>query len=264
MIFVNNLSPEIVNFGSYAIRWYGVLFATGLLLNFLVVRWAFKKAKYPVEHLETVAIYLIFGLIIGARLGHVLFYNAAYFFAHPIEILQIWKGGLSSHGAVIGMFLAFLIWWLVYNKKSKINPGKYLDLLALGMPITAAFVRIGNFFNSEIVGTYTNSDFGVVFKRLGETLPRHPAQLYEAALNILIFVIMFFVYKKYGKKTPTLFFLFFYILTYFVGRFFIEFWKDLHVLPSDFPLSMGQVLSIIPILAGIVYFVIYLIRKNSK
>ncbi|MFH1284939.1 MAG: prolipoprotein diacylglyceryl transferase [Candidatus Peregrinibacteria bacterium] len=260
MIFVNDLSPVLVAIGPLEIRWYGVLFAIGIILNYLVARWIFKREGYDMAHLDSAALYLFLGLIIGARLGEVIFYNASYFFTHPLDVLKIWQGGLSSHGAVIGLFVAWGIWCRV----KKVKFGKYIDALALGFPLTAMFVRIGNFFNSEIVGVATGGEGGVVFKRLSEDFPRHPAQLYEAGLCFLIFVVLIFIYKKYYKRTPRMFFMFMILGGYFIGRFFIEFVKDLHVLPESFPLSMGQVLSLIPILASLIYFLVFLPRQQKR
>lgn len=257
MIFIHDLSPELVNLGPLTIRWYGILFSTGIIINYLLVRWIFKREGYPLSDLDSLVTYLFFGLIIGARLGEVLFYEPEYYFRDPAEILRIWHGGLSSHGASIGLFLSYLLWIKIH----KVKFTKYADAIILGMPLTAAFVRIGNFFNSEIVGIPTAGSWGVVFKRLGEDFPRHPVQLYEAILSITAFVILFLVYKKYYRKTPPLFFLFLYLMLYFGGRFIVEFWKDLHVLPEWSPLSMGQVLSIIPILMAVGYFTLFFPRQ---
>lgn len=259
MILVHDISPELVNLGSVSIRWYGLLFSTGIVLNYLLVRWVFKQERYPLSDLDSVATYLFFGLIIGARLGEVFFYEPGYYFRDPLEILRIWHGGLSSHGASIGLFLSYLIWIKIH----KVTFTKYVDAIILGMPITAAFVRVGNFFNSEILGTPTGGSWGVVFKRLGEDFPRHPVQLYEAFLSIAVFVILFFVYKRYYRRTPPLFYLFLYLMLYFGGRFVLEFWKDLHVLPEWFPLSMGQVLSILPVLLAAGYFTIIFPRQGK-
>ncbi|MFA7685899.1 MAG: prolipoprotein diacylglyceryl transferase [Candidatus Gracilibacteria bacterium] len=256
MIFVNDLNPELINYGFLQVRWYGMFFLIGILLNYLMMRWAFKRNKYPLEDLDSIVVYLFIGLIVGARLGHIIFYEPQYYLQNPEQILKIWNGGLASHGAAIGLFIAYLTWTIIH----KTNFKKYVDILVLGMPITAMFVRIGNFFNSEIVGI-KNEGFGVIFKRLGEDFPRHPAQLYEAFLNFGIFFILFFLYKKYYKKTPQLFYLFLYILLYFVGRFVIEFWKDLHGLPVEFPLSTGQVLSIFPIVLALGYFGMVVFEK---
>ncbi len=250
MIFINDLSPELVRLGPLGIRWYGLLFSSGIILNYILIRWIFRREKYSVNDLDSVTTYLFFGLIIGARLGEVLFYEPGFYFSYPMEILKIWNGGLSSHGATLGMLLSYILW----TKVHKIKFNKYSDVLILGMPGTAAFVRTGNFFNSEIVGTPTGGNWGVIFVRLGEDFPRHPVQLYEAFLSITIFAILFYAYKSYYSKTPPLFYLFLYMILYFGGRFIIEFWKDLHVLPGWFPLSMGQVLSVIPVLIAFGYF----------
>ncbi len=129
------------------------------------------------------------------------------------------------------------------------------------MPVTAAFVRVGNFFNSEIVGKpvgdgLISGSWGVIFMRLGEDFPRHPSQLYEAVLCIAVFFILFLAYRRHYRKTPPLFFLFLFMLLYFSGRFVVEFWKDLHGLPAWMPLSTGQVLSIVPVLISAGYFIL--------
>lgn len=250
MIFIHDLSPEVINFGPIVISWYGLLLGIGIILSYLLIGWIFKWEGYPVSHLESVLIYSVVGAVIGARLGEVIFYDPGYYFKNPMEIVKIWKGGMSSHGAAIGLFLSYLIW----TKIHRIPFNRYVDSLVHGIPIPATFVRIGNFFNSEIVGIPTSGNWGVIFKRLGEDFPRHPAQLYEAVLNIFILITLHLVYRKYYRKTPHLFFMFLYVLLYFAGRFIIELWKDLHVLPEWSPLSMGQVLSIFPILISIVYF----------
>jgi prolipoprotein diacylglyceryltransferase len=132
------------------------------------------------------------------------------------------------------------------------------------MPIAAAFVRIGNFFNSEIIGNPTGSNYGVIFKRLGETFPRHPAQLYEGILCFFTFGVLYFLYKKYYGKLPQFFILFSFLFVYFGGRFVLEYFKDLHgPLPTDFPLSMGQVLSILPALMAVVYFGWIILRRKK-
>lgn len=271
MLFTNDLSPILFSAGPIEVRWYGLLFALGIAFCYLFLIWVFKKRGHAVADLDSLAVYLFFGLLIGARLGHVLFYNAEYFFSHPVEILKVWNGGLASHGAAIGLFIAYLIWIKVH----KVKFSKYADLLALPMPVAAAFVRIGNFFNSEIVGKATSeagqatqSDWGVIFKRLGEDFPRHPVQFYEAGVSLTIFVIMFWIYKKYYAKTKPLFFMFLYMLLYFAGRFTVEFWKDQHgITPDSFMektgLSTGQILSILPVLAAVIYFVFFY-RKLAK
>lgn len=270
MIFVNDINPILFEYGPLSIRWYGLFFAAGLVLNYMILRWIFVREKFLMWHLESLALYLFLGLVIGARFGHVIFYNFGYFAAHPLEIFQIWNGGLSSHGATIGLVAAYFIWIWIH----KVKFTKYADFLALPMPLTAAFVRIGNFFNSEIVGLPTNSDFGVVFKRLGEDFPRYPSQLFEAVALLVIFGVLMWLYLRKSRaralrsgasaqKYPPLFLMFVFIFLYFSVRFILEYWKDLHVLPADFPFSMGQALSIFPILVSIGYFSWILFRKKS-
>ena len=258
-MFIHDISREIATFGPITLRWYGLMFVIGLLLNYFFTRWVFKREKYSLEDLDTAVIFLFLGMVIGARLGHVFFYEADFYLAHPIEILKIWKGGLASHGAAIGLLIAYFLW----IKFQKVKFTKYIDVLVLGMPITAGFVRIGNFFNSEIVGRPTDGTWGIIFKKLGEDFPRHPSQFYEAGLSFAIFFVLFFVYLKYYKKLPPLFILFLYVLLYFSTRFIVEFWKERHVLSYDVPLSMGQWLSIIPVIISIGYFLYIFLKKRN-
>lgn len=258
MIFINDLSPALIQIGPITIRWYGVLLSSGIISYYFLLKWIFKREGYPLSDLDGIIIYLFWGLIIGARLGEVFFYEPAYYLTSPVEILKVWNGGLSSHGAAAGLLISYLLW----IRTHKVSFKKYIDVLVIGMPLTAAFVRVGNFFNSEIVGKPVGDGvvpgtWGVVFRRLGEDFPRHPAQLYEAVLSIAVFFILFLTYRRYYRKRQPLFFLFLFILLYFTGRFIIEFWKDLHGLPGWFPLSTGQVLSIAPILISAGYFVLW-------
>ena len=253
MIFTNDISPVLFSAGPVEVRWYGLFFATGLALNYLLLTWLFKKEKHPQGDLDSMVIYLFIGLVVGARLGEVLFYDPSYFFNNPLDIFKIWEGGLSSHGATIGLLTAYLIWLKVHEIKFS----KYADLLVLPIPLTAAFVRLGNFFNSEIVGLPTDGNFGVVFRKLGEDFPRHPAQLYEGILLLIIFPILFFTYKKYYHKAKPLFFLFLFLALYFGGRFITEFWKDLQGPIENLPITMGQLLSSIPLAIALIYFAGY-------
>lgn len=264
-MFTNNLSPIIFNLGPLSIRWYGLFFAVGLILNYFYLNWIFKRENKQESDLESVTLYLFFGMLLGARLGHVFFYEAEYYLSNPIEIFKIWNGGLASHGAAIGILVAYLIW----TKIHKIKFEEYAGLLVLGIPLTSAFVRIGNFFNSEIIGKPTDGTFGVIFKKLGEDFPRHPTQFYEAGLNLLIFLILYLVYKHNFIRTdksrlvPRLFILFLYVFLYFTTRFLVEFFKERYYVLTDFPLSMGQVLSILPILISVAYFLFFYKKEKQ-
>ncbi|NIA02247.1 MAG: prolipoprotein diacylglyceryl transferase [Nitrospirae bacterium] len=258
-MFTHNISPEFFSVGPLTIYWYGLLFVIGVVLAYFVLRSIYKEQKYKLEDLDSVGIYLFIGLVVGARLGHIVFYDFDYFWKNPLEILQVWNGGLASHGAAIGVFVAYLVWIAVH----KVKFFKYADALVVAFPLVATFVRLGNFVNSEIVGIPTDSAVGVTFVQLGENFARHPVQLYSSLMNLSIFVVLIVLYKKYYKKSTDGFFLFLYMGLYFIGRFVVEFWKDLHALPESFPLSMGQVLSIAPVLIAAVYFIFYFPKLNK-
>lgn len=257
MIFENTLSPMIFTAGPLSVRWYGVLFASGLVCAYLIAMWAFKRRGLKEEDLDSLSTYLFFGVVIGARLGEVFFYEPAYYFADPVRILKVWEGGLASHGAALGLLVTYWLWCRV----KKFNFGKHIDALVVGMPVAAAFVRLGNFFNSEILGKATNGDFGVIFN--GESFARHPAQLYEGAWSLVVFLILLAVFKKW-KKMPEMFLLFLYLALYFGGRFFLEYFKDVNTLPDSFILNNGQLLSLVPVIIAVVWFIFYLPKAKKS
>lgn len=197
-----NVDPTIVTlFGSFPLKYYGLLFMTGVMLGYFQVRKAYQKEGKDIEQLETLATYIILGIVIGARLGHCLFYEPDYFLSRPLEMflpIQKIDGayrftgylGLASHGGGIGVMTAIFL----YSRKYKVNIWWLLDKIALVVPLTGAFIRMGNFMNSEILGKPTNSDFGIIFDRVDQ-LPRHPAQLYEAIAYLIIFFSLSMLYK---------------------------------------------------------------------
>lgn len=255
MIFTNNFDPIMLEVGPIAMRWYGFIFALGIMAYYGLISWIWKREKYSEKHLEGLILYMFFGLVIGARMGHVLFYNAGYYFAEPVRILKIWEGGLASHGAALGLLVAFAAWcW-----KNKVKFSKYVDAIAIPMALTAAFVRLGNFFNSEIIGTPTNGEWGVIYARLNEDFPRHPVQFYEMGVTLFAFAVIMWLYLKKYKEKPPMFILGVYLAIYFTGRIVAEAWKARQIVPESIPLSMGQMLSIIPVLIGLV-----LIFKGGK
>lgn len=260
MIFYHDLSPIIFSAGPLHVRWYGVMFAVGLLLNYLLVTWIFNREKYSIKHLDSLVVYLFLGMVIGARLGHAVFYNLDFYLSNPVEIFKIWNGGLASHGAAIGLFVAYWLWTKIHKEKFS----KYVDVFAIGVPLTAIFVRIGNFFNSEIIGVPTNGEWGVVYERLNETVARHPVQLYESFGALAIFAVMFWIYKKKRLKMPPMFYMFLLLGLYFAMRFVAEFWKARHIVPENIPLSMGQILSVIPFLVAACYFLFFFPKARKK
>jgi len=149
------------------------------------------------------------------------------------------------------LFVAYWTWLKVH----KVKFSKYADVLAIPIPLSAAFVRMGNYFNSEIIGKATDGNFGVIFAKLGEDFPRHPAQLYEGSMSLIVFVILVLVYKKYAGKVRPMSFLFLYLFLYFGGRFGLEYFKDVNSLPDSFFLNTGQVLSLIPVALAVGWFI---------
>ena len=242
------MNPEIINFGFLAIRWYGLLFASSFLIGSFIGSWIFKRENKPQESLDRILIYMLLGTVVGARLGECLFYNPAYYFANPLEIFKIWKGGLASHGAGVGLLISVYI----YSRKT---PGQsYIWILDRGCIVVALsgfLIRLGNLFNSEIIGKPTKAGWGFVFERI-DNVPRHPTQLYESFIYFVIFLILLLVYRNIElNKFPGLLFGPFLILI-FGARLGIEFFKENQVdFEAGLVLNMGQILSIPMILTGL-------------
>lgn len=264
-----NLDPVIFWItDSFPLKYYGLFFVTGLALAYYIVKRIYERENIPVESLDKLLIYIVLGTVIGARLGHCLFYDPGYYFNHPIEIfLPIAKingayeftgfQGLASHGGALGVLIA-IIW---YSKKYKTKLLWILDRVAIATPVTGAFIRLGNFMNSEIYGKPTNGNWGVVFQR-DDLIPRHPTQLYEATAYLLIFAILFQIYKSKKIIISNGFIFGTFLVLLFLARFIIEFYKENQMNFEDqLTLNMGQLLSMPFILAGLI--LIYLNRKPS-
>ena len=268
-------NPDIEAFriGSFAIRWYSICWCIGLALAYFIVAKLYKQQRIPQEKFDPLFLYCFVGILVGARLGHCLFYEPSYFLSHPLEmILPIrftpggWHftgyAGLASHGGTIGLMIAL---WL-YVRKTKVNILRVLDNIAIATPFTACFIRIGNLMNSEIVGKPTQSVLGFVFVHNHESFPRYPAQLYEALAYFVIGVIGLLVYSNsYRKKglannVGTGFYFGFCLTTIFLFRFFIEMLKEVQepweqAMEAAIGLNQGQLLSIPFIIIGL-YFML--------
>ena len=249
--FVWNMDPEIINFGDMGIRWYGLLFAIGFLCGLQIMSWIYKREGKSLKDLDSLFVYMIFGTVIGARLGHCLFYQPAEYLAEPLEILKVWHGGLASHGAVIGILLAVFL----FSRRRKNQPYWWvISRLTIAISLAAVFIRTGNFFNSEIVGIPSDLPWAVIFLRYdhGQMIARHPVQLYEALSYLCIFFIMLYTYLKCGKNTrPALLIGEFFTLVFSV-RYFLEFFKEVQVdLESTMTIHIGQLLSLPMILFGL-------------
>ena len=253
-----NVNPEIIRFGFIAVRWYGLLFASGFLVGAAIGHWIFKRENKSSDSLDRVILYMLIGTVIGARLGEVLFYNPSYYFSHPLEIFKIWKGGLASHGAGIGLLLALYF----YSKRSKDQSYVWiLDRASITIALGCALIRIGNLFNSEIIGIPTRGNFGFVFERI-DLLPRHPAQLYESAAYLLIFLLLLLLYvKNTAFKQPGLM-TGICLTTMLSARFVLEFYKENQVqFETGMVFNMGQILSIPMFCLGIFIIIKYAKRK---
>lgn len=248
-----NFDPTLFSLGPLQPRWYGLCFALAILIGYQLMRYFYLKEGKSEELLNRGFVLFVIGTIVGARLGHCLFYEPDYYLSNPLKILAVWEGGLASHGGVIGILICMAIY--VQTSKGQLNFLWLADRLGIACPLGVPFIRLGNFFNSEIIGIPASVPWAVVFKRVDD-IPRHPAQLYEALAYIMIFCVLFVVYKIYrakplreGKLIGLMF------IGIFTARFFIEFVKENQ---SDFEaymlFNMGQLLSIPFILLGIFFF----------
>jgi prolipoprotein diacylglyceryl transferase len=254
LTYINwNASPEIVSIGPITLRWYGLFFAAAFLVGLFIAKRMFEEDNAPEEWLDKAFIYMVLGAVIGARLGHVFFYDWAYYSQHPADIPKIWEGGLASHGGAIGIILALMIYSRVVTKRSVLW---ILDKVVVPTALGGCFIRLGNLMNSEILGKPADVSWAFIFERVDPQTPRHPVQLYESLTYLLIFIILYWVYWKTDlrKKPGYIFGLFLALL--FSARFFLEFFKASQGgFETAFgnALSTGQLLSIPFVLAGLFF-----------
>ena len=240
------IDPVLLKIGSLEIRYYGILFALGFLIGYFIIKKIGKEFGFKDEETENLSIYMVISAIIGARLFEVLFYDPSYYFSNPIKIFYIWEGGLASHGALISL----IVFTVLYAKRKKINFYKISDLYIIPISLVAAFVRIGNFINGELVGKITSVLWAVKFANY-EGL-RHPVQFYQSFYYLIIFLILFNLRKIKNYKEGLLFWSFLFLDG--TLRFITEFFKDL---PKDYGfyflgLNLAQYVSLIMILISII------------
>lgn len=265
-----NVNPEIFSIGPIHVRWYGLLFAASFYFGYLLFTRFFKLENINIEVLDRLTIYMAIGTVVGARLGHCFFYGPLFdvygpnnilieegYLSHPINIIKVWQGGLASHGAAIGILIALYL----FARKEKRSFFWTVDRVVITVALAGFFIRTGNLMNSEIYGVETSLPWGFIFLRVGETLPKHPTQIYEALSYLLIFFLLYSLYyKAKGKPREGLLFSLFLILT-FTMRFIIEFIKNPQVdFEKNMALDMGQWLSI-PLVLGGIALLIYVYRK---
>ena len=260
-----HVDPAILHIGAFELRWYSLLFVSGFILGWFIFKWFFQREKIDTKLLDPLLYTLLICTIVGARLGHCLFYQPDYYlgsWAGFWEIFMPWKGGLASHGGTIALILG--MWWfgVHYGKKHDFDFVWLLDHLAIAVAFAGAFIRFGNLFNSEIYGDVTNLPWGFVFELRGETEPKHPTQLYEGFTYLLLgFALIGLYWKKLDKMLRGQFIGIFLIVC-FGSRFLIEFIKEPQVeFEQTMVLNMGQLLSIPFILLGI-FFLVWAWKKR--
>lgn len=248
-----NADPILFSFGPISVRWYGLAFAVGFIIGYNIVAKMFKHEGAPEKWLGILLAYVVVATIIGARLGHVFFYEWDFYSKHPAEIFKIWNGGLASHGGTIAIIIAvFLFSWIVTKKPASWT----FDKLVIPIALVGGLIRLGNLMNSEIYGGPTELPWGFIFLRNGETIAKHPTQIYEALCYFALFALLMWMYwKKNAEERPYLI-LGTFFLGIFVPRFIIEYVKNVQVaseyeMIANYGINMGQLLSIPFILLGI-------------
>ncbi len=261
-----NVSPELFSIGPITVRWYGLMFAIGFLVGYNLIERMFRHEGAPEKWGGMLLLWVVGATIIGARLGHVFFYEWAYYSQHPLEIVKFWEGGLASHGGTIGIIIAIFFYSIFTTKRS---PLWTFDRLVVPVAFVGGLIRIGNLMNSEIFGTATTLPWGFMFLRsrewhmMYEGLACHPTQIYEALCYFALFALLMWMYwKKNAEERPGLIFGVF-LVGCFLPRFLIEFIKNDQVaFEADMALNMGQLLSIPFILLGIILIVRAMLRPK--
>ena len=257
-MFINNFDPVAFQIMSFEIRWYSLAYIFGIIIGWLLCKKIFIKDTKINEKFDDYLTYSILGIIIGGRLGYILFYNFNYYLNNFFDIFKIWHGGMSFHGGLLGIIIASIL----FAKKDNQNPFIYMDLVSLVAPIGIFFGRLANFINSELYGTVSNVPWSVIFVKV-DNLTRHPSQLYEAFLEgiILFLLLIYFRKKNYLLKPGTISGLF--LIFYSIFRFFVEFYRvpDEHIGYLAFNLSTGQIVSVVFLIIGTIVF--YLKNENK-
>ena len=257
-MFINNFDPVAFQIMSFEIRWYSLAYIFGITIGWLFCKKILIKNTDISEKFDDYITYLIIGIILGGRLGYILFYNFSYYLNNFSDIFKIWQGGMSFHGGLIGIIIVSII----FAKKNNQDPFIYMDLVSLVAPIGIFFGRLANFINSELYGTVSNVPWSIIFVKV-DNLSRHPSQLYEAIFEgiVLFLILMHFRKKNYLTKSGSISGLF--LIFYSLFRFFVEFYRapDEQIGYLIFNLSIGQIISLVFVIIGITLF--YLKNENK-
>jgi len=260
-----NFDPIFIDLGFLKIHYYGVVFAIGVMLGYFLWRWQTQRQGFTEAQTEDFVLWAFIATLIGARLGHCFFYEPTYYLNHPIDIIKIWEGGLSSHGATITIIITLFI----YHRVKKLKLADVCDCLSFSVATASIAIRIGNFFNSEIVGRVTDVPWAICFVRFEENpQPRHPSQLYEVLLVIIVLTALYLVDRHYKQDRPKGLLAGIFLSIYFTGRFIVEYFKEYQTLTPDNPytlgLTMGQILSIPFAIAGFIIIGKIIFCKKNK
>ena len=257
--FVWNVNPNIFELGSIQLRWYGLLFVGSFFLGLMLLQWVYKREGRDPAVLDNLLIYIMVGAVIGARLMHCFAYEPEFYLSHPLEILKVWKGGLASHGGLLGVLIALY----VFSKKYNESYMWLISRVAIPGALTAACVRFGNLFNSEILGLPTEKPWAIIFPRV-DMIPRHPVQLYEAFAYLFLLFILVTVYKKIAPSFATKILPGIFLTYMFIVRFLLEYTKTRQAdYTTSLPFTTGQMLSVPFILIGIIW-IIWAIKNKEK
>ena len=256
--YIWNINPILLDLGPLQLRWYGLLFVGSFFLGAMILNWIYKREGRDPDLIEHLLIYLMVGAVIGSRLMHCLAYEPDFYLSHPLEIFKIWKGGLASHGGLLGVLIAIYL----YSKKYNESFLWVVSRVSMPAALTATFVRFGNFFNSEILGLPTDKPWGIIFERI-DMIPRHPVQLYEASAYLILLLILVTIYKKispdlFTKLAPGLF-----LIYMFTIRFLLEYTKTRQAdYTTSLPFTTGQMLSLPFIALGLIWL-LWVFKNNN-
>ena len=257
-MFINNFDPVAFQIMSFEIRWYSLAYILGIVIGWILCKKIFIKKSDISEKFDDYIAYLIIGIILGGRIGYIVFYNFSYYLDNFLDIFKIWQGGMSFHGGLLGIIVSSYI----FAKKNNQNPFFYLDQVSLVAPVGIFFGRLANFINSELYGTVSDVPWSVIFIKV-DNLSRHPSQLYEAILEglILFIILIYFTNKNYLNKPGLISGLF--LIFYSIFRFLVEFFRvpDEQIGYLILSLTMGQIISLVFASIGIVIF--YLKNENK-
>ena len=257
-MFINNFDPVAFQIMSFEIRWYSLAYILGIVIGWVLCKKIFIKNSDISEKFDDYITYLIIGIILGGRIGYIIFYNFSYYLDNIFDIFKIWQGGMSFHGGLLGVIASSYI----FAKKNNQNPFFYLDQVSLVAPVGIFFGRLANFINSELYGTVSSAPWSVIFIKI-DNLSRHPSQLYEAILEgvILFLILIYFINKDYLKKPGLISGLF--LIFYSLFRFFVEFFRvpDEQIGYLFLNLTMGQIISLVFASIGMTLF--YLKNENK-